>query len=77
MEKLINDAIRSEESDRGGGGCVNLRLHAFLVLYNITTGVPRKYCKIIMIVIQEIKRNINFCRNQRETANVGGVTIYP
>ena len=74
LEKTINDAIGLEEP---AGGYVNIRMHAFLVLYNITTGIPGKYCKIIMIVIQEIKRNIIFRRYQRETANAGGVTIYP
>ncbi len=47
-----------------------------MVLYNITGGIPSKYCKIIMIIIQEIKRSIVYRRYRRETANAGGVIAY-
>jgi hypothetical protein len=74
-ENVIRNAILAEE--REGGTDYNFRLHAFMVLYNITGGIPNKYCKIIMIVIQEIKRNIVYRRYQRETASTGGAILYP
>ncbi len=60
----------------GGGTDHNFRLHAFMIMYNITGGIPSKYCKIIMIVIQEIKRSIVYRRYQRETASAGRVVVY-
>jgi hypothetical protein len=74
-ENVIRSAILAEE--REGGTNYHFRLHAFMVLYNITGGIPSKYCKIIMIVIQEIKRNIVYRRYQRETASTGGAILYP
>ncbi len=47
-----------------------------MIMYNITGGIPSKYCKIILIIIQEIKQSIVYCRYQRETANAGGVVVY-
>ncbi len=46
---------------------LSIRLHAFLVLYNVTTGLPAKHIKNIMILIQEVKRNIVLRRFKRET----------
>jgi hypothetical protein len=46
-------------------------MHAFLVLYNVTSGIPAKYSKDIMILIQEVKRNIVLCRFKRETTDIG------
>jgi hypothetical protein len=45
-------------------------------MYNITGGIPSKYCEIIMIIIQEIKGCIVYCRYQSKTANAGGVVVY-
>jgi hypothetical protein len=59
-----------------GGEDSNFRLPAFLVLYNITSGIPSKYCRIIMILIQEIKRNMVYRRYQRETASADGVVVF-
>jgi hypothetical protein len=58
------------------GGGENFRLHAFLVLYNIPNGIHSKYCKIILILIQEIKWNTVCRRYQRETANADGVVVH-
>ncbi len=46
-----------------------------MVSYNLDTGLPRKYMKPIMVIIQEIKRNIIFRRYKRETTN-GGIINY-
>jgi hypothetical protein len=48
-------------------------MHAFIVMYNIGTGVPNKYIKPIMVIIQEMKRNMILRRFKRETNN--GVII--
>jgi hypothetical protein len=70
-ESIFKEAIRAEEGE--GGTDHNFRLHAFfMVLYNIKGDIPSEYCKIIMIIIQEIKRSIVYRRYQRETANAGG-----
>jgi hypothetical protein len=73
-ENILRKAIQAEEGE--GGTDHNFRLHAFIVMYNITGCIPSKYCKIIMIVIQEIKRSIVYRRYQRETASTGGAIIY-
>jgi hypothetical protein len=39
--------------------------------YNVTSGIPEKYCKDIMILIQEVKRNIVLRRYKRETTDTG------
>jgi hypothetical protein len=44
-------------------------------MYSVTTGVPSKHVKDIMILIQEIKRNIVYRRFKRETLNVGVMTF--
>jgi hypothetical protein len=44
------------------------------VLYNVTAGLPNKNVKNIMILIQEIKRNIVLRRFKRESTDTG-VTI--
>ncbi len=49
----------------------NGRLHAFLEMYNISTGVPAKYTGDVMVLIQKIKRNIIYHRFRRETDGVG------
>jgi hypothetical protein len=53
----------------------NSRFHAYLVMYNISTNVPAKYTRDVMILIQEIKRNIIYRRFRRETNGVG-ITIF-
>jgi hypothetical protein len=54
---------------------LSIRLHAFLVLYNVTTGLPAKHIKNIMILIQEVKRNIVLRRFKRETSDSGVTTF--
>jgi hypothetical protein len=44
-------------------------------MYSVTTGVPSKRVKDIMILIQEIKRNTVYRRFKRETSNVGVTTF--
>jgi hypothetical protein len=51
------------------------RLRAFLVLYNVTTGMPCEYMKNIMILIQEVKRNIVLRRFKWETSDSGVTTF--
>jgi hypothetical protein len=65
--------VLKETVNRESNGEENLsnRLHAFLVLYNVTAGIPTKYVKNIMALIQEIKRNIILCRFKRETSDTG------
>jgi hypothetical protein len=60
---VVSDVLK-ETVNRESKGKENLntRLHAFLVLYNVTTGLPAEYIKNIMILIQEVKRNIVLCR---------------
>jgi hypothetical protein len=72
----VGDVLR-EVVSRESNGEENLsnRLHAFLVLYNVTSGIPAKYSKDIMILIQEIKRNIVLRRFKRETTDTG-VTVF-
>jgi hypothetical protein len=71
-EYIIKETVR-----RVGNGedSYNIRLHAFLIMYSVTTGVPSKHVKDIMILIQEIKRNIVYRRFKRETSNVGVTTF--
>jgi hypothetical protein len=57
--------------DSNGGENLSNRMHAFLVLYNVTSGIPAKYSKDIMILIQEVKRNIVLRRYKRETMDIG------
>jgi hypothetical protein len=44
-------------------------------MYNITTNMPAKYTRDVMILIQEIKRNITYRRFRRETSGVGITTF--
>ncbi len=44
-------------------------------MYNVSAGVPSKYIKDIMILIQDIKINIMFRRFKRETSDVGVTTF--
>jgi hypothetical protein len=70
--KTLGDILK-EAVARDSNGEENLsnRMHAFLVLYNVTSGIPAKYCKDIMILIQEVKRNIVLRRFKRETTDIG------
>jgi hypothetical protein len=61
--------------DSNGGENLSNRMHAFLVLYNVTSGIPAKYSKDIMILIQEVKRNIVLRRFKRETTDIGVATF--
>jgi hypothetical protein len=65
---IIKEAVARESN---GGENISNRMHAFLVLYNITSSIPEKYRKYIMILIQEIKRNIVLRRFKRETTDTG------
>jgi hypothetical protein len=52
----VGNALK-ETVNREGKGKENFRnrLHAFLVLYNVTTEIPSEYIKNIMILIQEVQ----------------------
>jgi hypothetical protein len=70
--KALGDIIKEAVArDSNGGENLSSRMHAFLVLYNVTSGIPEKYRKDIMILIQEIKRNIVLRRFKRETTDTG------
>jgi hypothetical protein len=73
---VVSDVLK-ETVNRESKGKENLntRLHAFLVLYNVTTGLPAEYIKNIMILIQEVKRNIALHRFKRETSDSGATTF--
>jgi hypothetical protein len=66
FEQVINNAI---QLDTGEINVRHIRVHAFMILYNVDTNVPSKYKKFIMEIIQEIKRNMIFRRYKRETGN--------
>jgi hypothetical protein len=44
-------------------------------MYNILTSVLAKYARDVMILIQEIKRNIVYRRFRRETDGIGITTF--
>jgi hypothetical protein len=46
-ESLIKETIRTESH---GEDTFNCRLHAFLVMYNVLTGVPAKYAGDAMVL---------------------------
>ncbi len=72
-KKVIKIAIQPEV----GGKTTTLDCKLFSVLYNIIACIPTKYCKMIMILTQEIKQNIVYHRYQRKTASAGeGVVTY-
>jgi hypothetical protein len=69
---LVRETIRTMSN---GEIDFNGRLHAYLVMYNITTNVPTKYARDVAVIIQEIKRNITYRRFRRETSGVGITTF--
>jgi hypothetical protein len=69
---VLKEAVKRESN---GEENFSNRLHAFLVLYNVTAGLPNKNVKNIMILIQEIKINTVLRRFKRETMDTG-VTIF-
>jgi hypothetical protein len=70
--KALGDIIKEAVArDSNGGENISNRMHAFLVLYNVTSSIPEKYRKYILILIQEIKRNIVLRRFKRETTDTG------
>jgi hypothetical protein len=69
---VLKEAVKRESNEEEN---FSNRLHAFLVLYNVTAGLPNKNVKNIMILIQEIKRNIVLRRFKRESTDTG-VTIF-
>jgi hypothetical protein len=71
-ENITKETVRREGN---GEDSYNIRLHVFLIMYGVTTGVPSKYFKDIIILIQKIKRNIVYRRFKRETSNVGVTTF--
>jgi hypothetical protein len=72
VENLVKETIRTISN---GEIEFNGRFHAFLVMYNISTSVPAKYTGDVMVLIQEIKRNIIYRRFRRETDGVGITTF--
>ncbi len=72
LERIIKETLRKESNEEDLFGA---RSHAFLVMYYVTTGVPAKYVGDVMILIQEIKRNIVHRRLWRETTGVGITTF--
>ncbi len=72
LRAVVGDVLK-ETVNRESKGKENFskRLHAFLVLYNVTTGMPFEYIKNIMILIQEVKRNIVLRRFKWETSDSG------
>jgi hypothetical protein len=69
---LVKETIRTMSN---GEIEFNGRLHAYLVMYNITNNMPEKFTRDIAILIQEIKRNITYRRFRRETDGVGITTF--
>jgi hypothetical protein len=65
LEEAINQVHM--EIEQGNVNFLRVRLHAFTVMYNMDMSIPRKLASSIMPLIQEIKRNIVFRRNKRET----------
>jgi hypothetical protein len=70
MESIIKETIRKESN---GEDSFNIRLHAFLVMYIVTTSVPSEYVGDVMILLQEMKRNIICHRFKRKTSDVGTI----
>jgi hypothetical protein len=68
FERIIKETVRKESNEED---LFSARLHAFLVMYYVTTGVPAKYVGDVMILIQKIKRNIVHRRFRREKTGVG------
>jgi hypothetical protein len=52
-ENMMNKAVRRESNKEDS---FNIRLHAFLIMHNVTIGVPSKYAKYSVSWIK--KRNI-------------------
>jgi hypothetical protein len=73
---IVGDAIK-ETVNRESNGEENFsyRLQVFLILNNVTAGVPSKYIKNIMVLTQEIKRNKLLRRFKRETSDSGVTTF--
>jgi hypothetical protein len=63
-KNIIKKTVRREGN---GKDLFNIRLHAFLIMYSVTIGVPSKHVKDIMILIQEIKKKYSLSRFKRET----------
>jgi hypothetical protein len=59
-ENIINKAVRRESNREDS---FNIRLHAFLIMHNVTIGVPSKYAKY------------SYHGLKRETSNVGVTTF--
>ncbi len=55
------------EIEQGNMNVLRVRLHAFMVMYNMDMNIPRKLASTDMPLIQEIKRNFVFRRYKRET----------
>jgi hypothetical protein len=72
VENLVKETIRTMSN---GEIEFNGRFHAYLVMYNISTNVPTKYTRDVMILIQETKRNIIYRRFRRKTNGVGITTF--
>ncbi len=60
MEEAINQVHM--EIEQGTVNVLSVRLHAFMVMYNMDMNTPRKLASTVMPLIQEIKRNIVFRR---------------
>ncbi len=54
--------------EEGGRDDIHVRMHNFLVMHNIITGLPSKYAKIIIKLLQQINRNIDYRIFPKETA---------
>ena len=63
---VVGETMRHRAGDNNAN---RVRMHAFMVLYNINDSLPNSYAKPITVLIQEIKRNIVFRRYKRETGN--------
>jgi hypothetical protein len=72
VSDVLKETIKRKSQGRENP---NTRMHAFLVLYNVTVGMPAEYSKNIMILIQEVKRNIVLRRFKRETSDLGVTTF--
>jgi hypothetical protein len=66
LEMVVGETMRHRAGDNNAN---RIRMHAFMVLYNINDYLPNAYVKSITVLIQEIKRNIVFRRYKRETGN--------
>ena len=66
LEMVVGETMRHRAGDNNAN---RIRMHAFMVLYNINDNLPNAYVKSITVLIQEIKRNIVFRRYKRETGN--------